>query len=805
MLQHYKEDVFFAIPNFAPLDLVERCGPDSMTKSQSEITARVQLVRRLRDFEKAVESTFNAVGRTITTLHGMVRSPDRDAWSQVTTVEATRLLDGRPNAPIVTTFAVHKHLMHRSTEFVSHPSAHRSLHVFEVTPLSYLENMTAVRTLVRQGAGALASFASTARQIITASRARAIETRNDPPALVRDDRSLFSDSDLQILTFLMHSLRVSRASQEDPYAPLIPAILKSVGLYEGTLDVEAVYRFLVELGLIAPWDDPAARDHEYSISRALYRTSETEEILASPTEDRALAAPPSATVVRTDALPAGPEDFYARDPLESVRHDFGDLPVYIIDDFGAQELDDGVSYEPIPHEPESAWLHVHIADPTAVIPPSHVLADRARSLGESAYFIHKSWSMLPSTLLSERLSLGVGVATKEPQEVLTFSIKVDARGAIVDYKVRAGIIRNRNLMKYDDVDHFLGTTVIPRSHPFNPSPPVIPNPSIISESQIKDLRGLYDVAERLLRGRLETNMLMYSLSQAEVSVTPTPLPTLPVGSIQPAQFRGFPDMTYSVGDFRSSDMGARFLVGESMRAAGRVASRFCTEHGIPALRRAGRAPLVMSDGGLERLRDKRDSSGWVDYFEAMKEGIIFQASYYTLDAAEHWAMGIAEGEGYVRVTSPLRRYGDLFTHWQIKHALLPSSRAYPLFPSEDVWKSASDTTIREARTKSLYKRHNLWWVLLYVKRQLEGQQRGTPESHGPDLLNPADAVILDNEVVLDNHNNLFQRSVYLPALGLQATLHQTSADEPGVLGESLKVKVKEIDLGMFPKLFVEKA
>jgi len=64
--------------------------------------------------------------------------------------------------------------------------------------------------------------------------------------------------------------------------------------------------------------------------------------------------------------PLGSEYFYPCDPAEHLRHDFGNFPVSVVDDAGAEELDDGLSIEPVPNEPSSAWIHVHIVDPTSV-------------------------------------------------------------------------------------------------------------------------------------------------------------------------------------------------------------------------------------------------------------------------------------------------------------------------------------------------------------------------------------------------------------------------------------------------------
>jgi len=65
-------------------------------------------------------------------------------------------------------------------------------------------------------------------------------------------------------------------------------------------------------------------------------------------------------------VPLCPENVYPCDAVEHLRHDLGNFPVSVIDDAGAEELDDDLSVEPVPNEPCSAWIHVYIADPTSV-------------------------------------------------------------------------------------------------------------------------------------------------------------------------------------------------------------------------------------------------------------------------------------------------------------------------------------------------------------------------------------------------------------------------------------------------------
>jgi exoribonuclease-2 len=265
-------------------------------------------------------------------------------------------------------------------------------------------------------------------------------SKNEAPSYNSASDFTFTEDDQLFIKFFLDSLVDIRVAQVNPYTPLICEIIKSLGLYRGDVDSEQVRQFLVDLGVLSPWQDiPSLR-----VVQPAFMT---------PTPDPAplmKGKQVSKSAASTSSL--GPDDFYPTDPLESIRHDFGQLPVYTIDDHGAQELDDGISIERDTADPSGLWIHVHVADPTAILPPTHSLARRARDSVHTFYFNHSSRSMLPEFLVKDKLSLGNAARTGQPENVMTFSAKVDPSGDILDYRVRAGIIRNVHILRYDNVD-----------------------------------------------------------------------------------------------------------------------------------------------------------------------------------------------------------------------------------------------------------------------------------------------------------------------------------------------------------------
>jgi len=157
-----------------------------------------------------------------------------------------------------------------------------------------------------------------------------------------------------------------------------------------------------------------------------------------------------------------------------------------------------------------------------------------------------------------------------------------------------------------------------------------------------------------------------------------------------------------------------------MKAASRVASRWFSAKGVPMLRRSARPPIALEDSrDLEKLEALMDEDGFVDHAEYLKVKLHIPSVQYLLDPAMHSAMGIPEGEGYVRVTSPLRRYNDLVAHWQTKDVLLRPTTHSRLFTPGWLTSYATEVLAQERLWKHSELSHRTHWALMYIKRFLD--------------------------------------------------------------------------------------
>ncbi|KAH9031790.1 hypothetical protein EDB85DRAFT_1958444 [Lactarius pseudohatsudake] len=699
IITHVAHDIFYVVPNFVDTFQIKRCGVEDKPVNTKELMARVTVAEKVRAFNKAAEDLSNGYTPLFKNVYPQVSAPNEEAWASVTHRDRNLVL--------------HAH----SQVFVMDNRNFLSTQTFYVRPRAQVERFNQVSHLMQTSSPCVGQFAMRAKSIIAELPKMTTNPKNQAPSFIPATELAFAEDDQLFIRFLLDSLVDIRSAQGDPYIPLVCRIIKIVGLYDGDVDSAQVRLFLVDMGVLAPWQDIAS----------LIEVQPS--LIAPPPEPEPPArAGWDAKSGATATTSLGLDDFYPVDPLESIRHDFGQLLVYTIDDHGAQELDDGLSVERDASDPSCLWVHVHVADPTAVLPPTHPFARRARDTAHTHYFYHGSQSMLPESLVGQ-LSLGHSAINGGAENVMTFSARVDSAGNIVDYKVRAGIVHNIRVLKY------------------------VP-------------------------------CFSYGLGSPELTVSPK---LLPAGvTIQPGLFSGDPKISYGVRE--GYNTGSRQIVAEAAQVANRVASIFGRDHGIPLARRSLATPAGI-DAVLADLLKLRNTTGWVDFFEVRRRALRSPSSRYTLEPAEHWSLGIAEGEGYTRATSPLRRYGDLVTHWQIKHALLHKQ---PLFSAKKMQSTFEYIGAREQRWKRVEQSHTRWWALAFVKRWMESGRKVGAYNPLESLTGRATAPARQ-----DIFRGLRAQEVHIAKLGLIGVLEGAAEQD---IGAEVAVDIDKIVLTTHPVL-----
>ncbi|KAI9353059.1 hypothetical protein DFJ73DRAFT_829339 [Zopfochytrium polystomum] len=463
-------------------------------------------------------------------------------------------------------------------------------------------------------------------------------------------------------------------------------------------------------------------------------------------------------VLRDEFLTSTDVDSFDSDGV--VRHDFGDLPVYVIDSPTAHELDDGISYEKRGENEE--WIHVHIADPTSALPVSHPLSMLAQLRGSSLYLPERQYPMLPTVLSDKRFNLGI-LGPGGVQPVLTFSAKLTSDGEILDWAVQASYIRNVKILHYRNVnnllrwDHIYGV----RQNPLEMTPwqlrafrDLLPSEEKAEEAansdprMTADLRRLQQLARSHLLLRVQRGGFISDQPGMTVKIPSphNPLPHPPIRPASPLEAQ-FGDVPSVVVDPNHSDHlePASNLVSECMILAGRVASQFCQDRKIPATYRGQPPPLDLV-GPRKRLMEEAlasiDPESGVIPFHVFRNLIpLLQGSVVDTRPVGHSSMGIfgtdsptANGKlfGYVKVTSPLRRYSDLMMHWQIKAALCArrgagASEMIP-FRDVDIDRIAHRMHRVEKAVGKASQTSELFWALEWIRRREVHWRRGADAS-----------------------------------------------------------------------------
>ncbi|KXN88638.1 Exoribonuclease II, mitochondrial [Leucoagaricus sp. SymC.cos] len=798
-------DCFFTIPAICPADLATRCGSDPLPVNDSELHARVEVLKRLRTLQRSVENAMAGFSRQLDSIYETVRAKHPEEWSEVTVSEIANIF--RKNPTTVEVYAAHKVLMDATTRFIA-GTAYATSQTLVVRPQEHVRDLLQVQQWVRDRSPVLEKFIANAKKVAEPNKLLAKETLAEQPS-VQVAQHRWTETDKMIIRFLRASLRHTRSVQIDPYELSCGFIIRQFYGFVSALDHldDSIHRMLIDIGVLPPWQDLIIPDRSHHLdqeTRPAVLTQREQNILRALEQSR-------------DPNPVHPDDFYPTDPLASIRHDWGDLPVYVIDDVTAEELDDGISVERIPSDPEHTWVHIHVADASSLIPPTNFLAQQAAQQHESWYLVPRSFPLFPRCIThhpTRGLSLGIRSKNGQGDNVMTFSVKVDSHANIVDYNIRAGLIRNVKLIDYDSLnvkldpehgsDYDYPFSTVPDRPPFQDLDP----------RTTEDMKLLTKTGRQQTRKRLDMNWFSFDRTKGTVGrVSDFPVHNSAYSKI-PRSYRGFPELTYAVTSTkRESERGSRSTVAEMMKLACRAASLFFTKKGVPALRRCSDAMVPATEKAIEDILNARDELGYIPEAEFLNTVIYAPSARYKLEPGMHWGLGVPNGEGYVRVTSPLRRYGDLVAHWQIQQILLQEKDGREVkgaFSADWLANFAGTMEMKDQHIKGTQRRHQRFWRLLFIERWRnmfgggKNRELWPKDANGQPIEDPLHN-LEGYAVMLPKINRLtqtLQMPIQVPKLGLKEFLMGIPLEEyeNWSLGMKVPVQVQSIRLGTKPSM-----
>ncbi|KDN52767.1 RNB-domain-containing protein [Tilletiaria anomala UBC 951] len=766
-----------------------------------------------------------------------------EATPTITTLEATQTLLRRAqkgdNDAITRSqyLATHLLLMSHPDRFVASSSAHRQAQLFKLRPQSETRLINNVKawlqapegtfgyTVVTQFVRSTSRLLSWKAEMLRSVLHHESSDANGPPRklfLPSEVAHTWSPEEQDIIQFLKLSLGSRRLLQEDVYASgameilklanaqtsLTPATFVASGLapsHAGGLHsmpglspfIEIagddlhhglVVRFLQDIGILAPWQNPIALDADL---RSLVGDDPGEVNNDEPSREH-----------KPHESLRGPQTDDERGRVEI------NLPAYVIDDEGAHELDDGVSIEPVSGTTDQVWVHVHVADPTAFLQPNSELAKLAAKRQSSIYFPEVRWPLLPSSFVNSGIGLGT-VTTRgrrdddntEGQRAMTFSAKVGLDGTVHDYRVQLTWLNRVKVMTYKAVDEILSSE----------------NRSIKLADTKDDLDLLRRVARALSKRRISNNAISTGVlaiqgvrvSHSELLQASTSLQTSHL-------YTGFPQiqLAWDSGEQTTSAQAdyfpAREIVAEMMVLAGRVAGQYGAEHGIPLPYRAQSMPEDPT--AMRRLRSlPRMPDGSISYDAFSASGITLPAAHSIDEPAMHFSMGICGPEhdggagverdalskgGYVRATSPLRRYPDMVAHWQIRHSLLSGTTSQLPWNREALQRQLPSFDRMAALTNNLSRTATGFWIFKRIEQIItRGYVDESPGVSEDDkalqqlVLGEMDAVVVISDVRINPATLKAMVRIRLEGLNVRAECEWPFRQPPAGSTDSLNAGV----------------
>lgn len=749
------QDVQFAMPaSLVPNSIAQACWSTELLQAWKEgqevdleldgemLEARRKAVRILRKVSKETEKMVGRLlgpvpgGDSAGGIEGVWETWTAEGRSNISAAECAEYLlnkgygndteDIEEPTPVVTVkkntlpaYAAHTLMMDRPDLFLADGGDMWKSGDFMVRSQADRERIVRVQGwfdgTTDHGKEIVKQFTAKAKAAIT--YAQSLEITTDEVQEHKHTLPEWTPEELDIIALLFIRTYEIRATQISPAVPLSYLIMKGVNCYPGEeVHEELVKRFLRDIGMLSP--------HE-SLERA--RTIEADR------RNMALKG--------LNGKKLGSEELLSGMELDDLREDFTGHTVYVVDDASASELDDGISIEKA--SGDDYWVHIHVADPTRYLRPEHPMSTRASFMGSSVYAPEGNLPLLPLDVTMKELSLGADV---DKQGVFTFSALIGSDGSVKDEKVRMGWIKSPRVVTYTAVNEALQLTKSNKStRPFGTPISLVESPKDTSkpgESDIANLRLLHEFAVKHKKRRYANSGLEWFLPTASLRLV-TPLAEMPVTLYDldtlPSRSRfitGEPDIDYAVSSDTTTTSGvnAQLMIAEYMILAGTVAASFCHKHSIPVPYRGSTAPKLISAPSssssseritsIDHLMSQRDEYGSIDPFVAMGSNFFLPPGELSTSIIPHWNMGLTQpGTGYLRATSPLRRFDDLLAHWQIKsHLAMTRGVKAPWAKMNDgeVLDLARRSDIGAKRNKRASNNAQAWWLTRLVRHRLEG-------------------------------------------------------------------------------------
>ena len=664
-----------------------------------------EIIQKMLLFHQSTNSITRAYAGRLNRAHEIMSRPTERSYASLW--EITMKLLQKDNPEDITNcmlWAVHKTLT-ENAHIRMNKETHRLYPMWDIKSKEDAKSMEKVRewmreyneTLVNEGTRPLEpsysasgirrqknpfpGFFEVARSAIQESRRTRIVTQSGSigPSLVRvkpteprvavwkEPRSIyFTKDELMIIHFLVAWGNSNSLVDSPSFVSTAAMIVRATGMYEGfSLDRSTSNVLLQELGIIPPWFNRASLHPDLPLPF----------LHVNPLSDR--------LYIQAQESVAG---FLLEDSMQGFRRDWGDLEAFCIDDACAQEIDDGISLEEIDGSSSTFWVHIHVANPSAFLGPDSAMGKYAAHLTASILYPESKYPLFPREITQKHFSLG------KNRPCITFSAKMNTAGEIVDTQISHGILRNvtyitPDALKFElEPDKELGYRevkfTVGGELPSNSIKLEYPPLTTTQRSTLRMLSEL-GLARRRKRYREGAVFMNTWIVEPQVEVY-LGLVNNPETQTHPFHERGHryeddPIICFNhrlpLETKQSAGISSYEVVADMMLLAGEVGALWCSKRNIPIPYRGTSPrpdPPETPDDFKRRVIDPAmKNDGFAPVEDVRHYANLLGRTVLSARPLEHKALGI---EAYSRLTSPLRRYVDLMSHWQIEAAIRHESQ-----------------------------------------------------------------------------------------------------------------------------------
>lgn len=325
------------------------------------------------------------------------------------------------------------------------------------------------------------------------------------------------------------------------------------------------------------------------------------------------------------------------------REDLTHLDFVTIDAASTRDMDDALAIEKTAN---GFTLYVAIADPAAFIEQESTLASIAENKTQTLYLCGGVLPMLIDELANNYFSLNEG----QSKPVLACKIELDASGAIKNYQFSSALIRSRQKLSYDDVSTWLQASEAPATN-------------VLAPGLFTSLQHLHALSQLRQAYRQQHHLI----------------------NDDQLDYQFILDDKGKISDIvKREKLISHQLVEECMLLTNICAGELLAQHksGIHSVHSGFRADRIGEAKAL--LKEENIESDNIEEFESFcklmrnfaqdeKLALLIpslkrmaETSRLSNNAQPHMGMGFAH---YATVTSPIRRYADLYNHWKIREIL----------------------------------------------------------------------------------------------------------------------------------------